>query len=242
MLYRGILATSLSGSLDGLIAARNGGGAYFRNRTHPTDPNTSRQIAMRAAIAAAYVDWQGLTTAQRALWESYARTLPRTNRIGDARHHSGWNEYVRAYTYRIYANNFFAVGVTTSLTTIDLPQPTLTGTPPSGTSNIGSNSATVYFNRSPTDEADYDCLTLIELSGVRTSPGVISITPYPNTRNFFKGPWQLAGYSRSGYDPNYVDMTLSRNIAANERLWFRIRLSSAARGLGPIFYGVIDSA
>lgn len=243
MLYRGLLATNYSGAIDGLIAAHNAGGSYFRSRATPTNPNTSRQIYMRTAIAAAYVAWTGLDASQRAVWEQYARSIARTNRIGETKHHSGWNEYVRAYTYRKYAESQFPTGIDTNPATIALPQPAFGSNIPSGTSTIGQTTAHIYYNLSPTDESDYETLVMCEVSGVRSSPGTITITPYPATKNFFAGPWQLAGVNRTGYGPPYneIVVNLSRAIAANERLWFRLRISSLARGLGSPYYGVITS-
>lgn len=235
MLFRGLLATQLSGALDGLIAARNSGGAYFRNRTTPTDPNTSRQIYMRSALNAAYLNWLDLSPEQRAKWESYARTIVRTNRIGAQRHNSGWNEFVRAYTYRKYAESQLTIGLTTTLSAIDLPQPIATGCV--GTLNSAENFLTF------STDADQDWMStpegalLLEVSGVRTAPGVIALTPYPPTRNFFKGPWQLAAYIDTAYTSTTVQATLTREPTAGERVFWRARVSTLERGLGPIVYG-----
>ncbi len=196
MLFRGLLATQLSGAIDGLIASHNSGGAYFRNRTTPTNPNTSRQIYMRSALSTCYANWLDLDPTIRAQWETYARSITRTNRIGAKRHNSGWNEFVRAYTYRHYAESQLSIGYTTLLSTISQPQPEMTSVTTQPYVHVGD--PTLYFTFDNTNPWLTGTLgegaILIEVSGVRTAPGVIALTPYPPTRNFFKGPWQLAGH------------------------------------------------
>ena len=239
MLYRGLLATQLSGAIDGLIASHNSGGAYFRNRTTPTNPNTSRQIYMRGALNAAYANWLDLSPELRGQWEAYARSVERTNRIGSKRHNSGWNEFVRAFTYRLYAESQLSIGYTTILSTITLPQPTIgpVGTQPY--MHVGD--PTLYFSYDDSNPwltgTFGEGALLIELSGVRTSPGVVELTPYPPTRNFFKGPWQLAGVG-NGAHPNPVTINLSRAPVLNERVFWRARITTLLNGLGPVTYGV----
>lgn len=96
MLFRGLMVTSLSGSLDGLVASHNRGGPYFRNRTVPTDPQTQPQLDMRAAMADVYNGWAAMTEDQRAAWSSYAQTLTVANRIGDRHTLTGftaWSQF-----------------------------------------------------------------------------------------------------------------------------------------------------
>ena len=237
MLFRGLLGTNYSGAVDGLIAARNAGGAYFRNRTTPTDPNTSRQVQMRNALGDAYAAWIALTPNQRAVWESYARSIDRTNRVGDKRHNSGWNEYVRAFTYRRYADTAFGIGITTSLTTIVLPQPSVQ-TPMSLAITTANTDANFTFDETDPWWDDNESVLLVELSGVRTSPGTIVLNPYPATRNFFKGPWQLATYIQGSTtaSPRLIDLTTTPT--QYQRVFWRARISSLTRGLGPIINGI----
>lgn len=237
MLFRGLLATQLSGSLDGLVAAHNSGGAYFRNRTTPTDPNTSRQIYMRTALNAAYLNWLDLSPEQRAVWESYARSIARTNRIGAVRHNSGWNEFVRAFTYRTYIESALPNGLTTTLGTISLPEVTFSG-PSTGVISTGANTMELSFDTGPGWYDDPENSLALELSGVRTAPGVISITPYPPTRNFFKGPWQLVVAAKGQDAGSPIVATLSRNPTQFERVFWRARITSLAHGLSSVQYGV----
>lgn len=237
MLYRGLLATQLSGSIDGLVAAHNSGGSYFRNRTTPTNPNTSRQILMRSAVAAAYLNWLDLSPEQRGAWESYARSITRVNRIGATRHNSGWNEFIRAYTFRKYAESQLPSGVTTTLATIELPQ-VAQSAPYTAAITTANTDFNFTFDTADPWYADDQSVLLIEISGVRTAPGVISLTPYPPTRNFFKGPWQLAGVARGANDSSPRTITLAATPTQFQRVFWRARISSLTRGLGPIQFGV----
>lgn len=105
MLFKGLLATSLSGSIDGITASHNAGGAYFRARTVPTDPNSPAQQAVKAAMGTLSNRWEAvLTVAQRAAWASYAANVPLTNRLGDPINVSGLAMYVRSNLPRIVAD------------------------------------------------------------------------------------------------------------------------------------------
>lgn len=237
MLFRGLLATQLSGSLDGLIAAHNHGGPYFRNRTTPTDPNTSRQILMRAALTAAYANWLDLDPTLRAAWEAFARSTERTNRIGAQRHNSGWNEFVRAFTYRHYAEAELSIGLTTTLSTAPAG-PIIFGMAPGVVLDAGTDQFIMSVpEQSGTWWEDEESAWLLELSTVRTAPGVVAYTPYPPTRNFFKGPWQLAG-SVLGQASGNITVTLTRNATTGERVFWRARVTSKTRGLSTVLYGV----
>lgn len=91
----GPLAAALSGSVGGTVFSRNRGGAYVRNRSIPVDPNTSFQIAVRAALAAQSQNWADRSDAERNAWESWALQNPVTNALGNAIRLSGHQAYVQ---------------------------------------------------------------------------------------------------------------------------------------------------
>lgn len=94
MLFKGLLATSMSGKVDGVVASRNKGGAYFRNRSMPVNPNTARQQTIRGRFGNLQTRWRDVLTAQqRTEWEGYATVTTKNNRIGDARVLQGKNWY-----------------------------------------------------------------------------------------------------------------------------------------------------
>lgn len=95
MLFKGTMGTDYSGSLAGITASRNRGGAYLRNRSIPTNTNTTRQQDVRAAFAFATLQWRLLTDVQRAAWNAYAAATPITNRIGETITLAGNSMYIR---------------------------------------------------------------------------------------------------------------------------------------------------
>lgn len=102
MLFEPLLGTSLSGSVGGIVASHNAGGAYFRARVVPTNPNTVFQIAVRSQVASLTVQWQtALTPLQRDAWNVYARNVTVTNRIGNQVNISGIAHFVRSNTSRV---------------------------------------------------------------------------------------------------------------------------------------------
>lgn len=237
MLYRGLLIDGLTGKINGAVASHGPGGAYFRSLGTPTNPNTSRQILIRSAAAAAYANWTDLSPTLRATWEQYARSIARPNRIGKTFTRSGWNEFVRAYTYRHYAEAEFSLGLTTTLSSIVGPEfwpgEQLVGSIATGVTDFTMTCAAGTDWQASTENA-----LLLELSGVRTAPGVVEFTPLPPTRNSFKGPWQLAGGSIGGHGGGTLTIPLTRAPVQFERIFWKARVTSLLRGMGTIQYGV----
>jgi hypothetical protein len=99
MLIRFGLGGQLSGSVAGVVAGHNKGGQYLRNRSIPTNPNSSRQQTVRSAFATAALTWGNLTSGQRAAWEAYASQTPVLNRLGESITVSGFNMFVRTNAY-----------------------------------------------------------------------------------------------------------------------------------------------
>jgi len=94
MLIRTGMGTQLSGSVGGVVASRNAGGMYLRNRTVPVNPNSAAQSDVRTEFSNAAIGWAGLTAGQRTGWEGYAAGTPVVNRLGETITLSGFNWYV----------------------------------------------------------------------------------------------------------------------------------------------------
>lgn len=89
--------SEMAGSIGGNTFARNKGGSYVRARTKPINPNTGRQVAVRAALAFLTARWgQTLTAAQRTAWGLYAAGVVMQNRLGVSINLSGFNHYIRS--------------------------------------------------------------------------------------------------------------------------------------------------
>lgn len=91
----GSIVSDIRGSIGGTVFSRNGGGAYAKQRTKPTDPNTSGQQLMRAITSSMYAAWAALTAAVRTDWGTYASNVTLVNRLGDVINVSAYNMYCR---------------------------------------------------------------------------------------------------------------------------------------------------
>ena len=178
MLFKGILATQMSGAIGGVVASHNAGGTYFRARVTPTNPNSPQQQAVRNAVAFLSNFWNnGLTLPQRRVWDTYAENVTVTNRIGDQVFISGMAQYVRSNVARIQANLARAD---------DGP----------GVFNIGQNSQTRIVNFSEATQLG----ELLFENGVLTDEWANEVggfmwvfisRPQNPSINYFRGPYRL---------------------------------------------------
>lgn len=88
------IAGELSGSIGANTWAHNKGGPYVRQRGIPTNPQSTKQMAIRTILAFLSGQWQVLTDNQRDAWNLYAQTHPVINRLGQAQKLSGHQTYV----------------------------------------------------------------------------------------------------------------------------------------------------
>ncbi len=96
MLIKFNYVAAASGKLNGLVAAKNKGGQYFRNFSVPLNPDTTAQALVRNRLTGNSQAWQSLVDADRLSWENFALLHPRTNPLGDVRHLSGFQSFVSA--------------------------------------------------------------------------------------------------------------------------------------------------
>ena len=91
--FKGLLG-SLSGSVANATFSSNRGGAYLRQRVAPTNPQTLRQQAARAALTTLSSGWRALSSTQRAEWDAWAAAHPGTDRLGNTINYTGHQMYV----------------------------------------------------------------------------------------------------------------------------------------------------
>ncbi len=104
MKFQPLLGTDLSGSVGGITASHNRGGAYFRNRAIPVNPNTTQQQAVRGFLATLTSLWNDtLTPAQRDAWNTYALNVPLLDSLGNPRNVGGLGMYIRSNVPRLQA-------------------------------------------------------------------------------------------------------------------------------------------
>lgn len=91
----GAIVTEGSGKINGFVASRNRGGAYFRTKVTPLNPSSTAQQNVRGQLGALASQWSGLTEAQRASFNNAVTDFASTDVFGDIRNPSGINLFVK---------------------------------------------------------------------------------------------------------------------------------------------------
>lgn len=177
MKFLPLLGDKLSGSIGGITASHNRGGAYFRQRVTPVNTNTVKQQAVRGAMAQLSNFWGSvLTPSQRDAWNVYAFNVPLVDPIGEPRNVGGLGMYNRGNVARLQAA---LPRVDSGPIVFNLGE----FTQPTGLA-ITTIGQTFDFDITNTDEwANEDDAAL----------QVYVSRPTSVTRNFFKGPYRFAG-------------------------------------------------
>jgi hypothetical protein len=91
----GALVVAGSGKINGWVASRNRGGAYFRTKVTPLNPSTSAQQTARGILGSLSTQWSQLTDAMRLSFNNAVSDFAKTDIFGDIRNPSGINLYVK---------------------------------------------------------------------------------------------------------------------------------------------------
>lgn len=100
----GAIVVAGSGKLGGHVASRNRGGAYFRTKVTPVNPDTTYQAGVRNRLTSISQEWRSLSASNRDSWNSAVQAFAKTDVFGDLKNPSGFNLYQRLN------NNLDAVG------------------------------------------------------------------------------------------------------------------------------------
>lgn len=213
----------MSGSIAGNTYARNSYGNYVRARTKPINPNTARQVQVRAALSLLTEHWANiLTSDQREKWGDYAAGVAMKNRLGESIHLSGFNHFIRSNHLRI----------TTSGPWIPAG-PGVNELPAADgkfaiTASAGTQLITVTFD---------DVMAWANEVGGRMF--VFGGKPQNTQRNFFAGPWRGGGFfaGQVGAAPaSPLPLGTFYHLTQGQRLWCYARISRADVRLSEKFY------
>ena len=91
----GAIVGQVSGSVGSNTFSRNRFGTYIRNRSIPINPNSSFQQNVRSVFANQSSGWQGLLTAQKEAWKTWAQNNPVTDAFGDQQVLTGHQAYIQ---------------------------------------------------------------------------------------------------------------------------------------------------
>lgn len=218
------LGGEMSGSLGGITASHNRGGAYLRRRSIPTNPNSTRQQQIRTFFGAGVQAWtQTLTPLQRQDWRDYAAAVPRTDSLGNQYFMTGQQAFISSRTMQQLAGQ---TPVSAAPLVLDTGVPVTDVIPEeTGVEDDGGTPrfhSSVFFGGPRGVAGD-----LLIFAGIPQSPG----------RTFYKGPYQLAAIEE-------LDTTgdpVAPNVAMNDPdVWFNSRIYAAGEFVPLRFVAVYD--
>lgn len=203
----------LSGSINGYVFSRNRAGAYVRNRSLVTNPNTPFQVEARGNFRDAVDAWTNtINQTSRDEWETYAANTPVLNRLGDPIHLSGQQMFIRSYQAIAMVGGSAPSGAPAIF---DLGTFTL----PTITADASAGELSVAFTN--TDE------------WATAVGGFLSIKqsrPQNPTVNFFRGPWRFVGMIEGDVvaptSPVVID-AIHLPLTAGQKLFFEVRAINA---------------
>jgi len=203
----------LSGSINGWVYSHNRSGAYVRNRSLVTNPNTAFQVEARGNFRDAVDAWtNNLDNDMRAQWETYAANTPVLNRLGDPINLSGQQMFIRSYQAIAMVGGDAPTGAPSIF---DLG----TFSPPVISASALAGELSVAFTNSDEWATAVDGFLSIKQS-----------RPQNPTVNFFKGPWRfvgsIAGALIAPTSPEVLD-ALYLPLIAGQKLFFEVRAINA---------------
>jgi len=213
MLFKGTIGTQYSGSLAGIVASHNRGGAYFRQRAIPTNPNSIPQQVARSRFAIFAYDWTNtLSQASRDAWDTYAANVLVTNRIGEQVNRTGRAWYMGENIARTMYGGANVDTAPTELTRalpigVDWDSCSVDGT---------SGELTLAFTEEGWGATD-DAFVGIQVGNEQTP-----------TRNFYKAPFRISttidGDSTTPItSPATKQIVVAGSVSAGNKLPVRVR-------------------
>ncbi len=214
MLFKPLIGAELSGSVGGITASRNKGGAFFRVRVVPIDPGTPAQSIVRQAMGTLASRWQtGLDAPQRVAWETYAENVPLLNRLGDSVNVTGLNMYQRSNVIRLQNGLARVDDAPTIFNLGDFTAPTIQ-------SLLAPTAVSIGF----TDTDDWvgeDGAAMLWYGSRNTAPSIV----------FFKGPYraftlQILGDAITPVPSPFAGVN-PFNLSVGNKGFFQVRVTRA---------------
>ncbi len=209
MLFTSPVYSQASGSIAGITFSHNRGGMYTRARVTPTDPSSSRQQIMRAAMGVLAPYWgETLTQVQRDAWDLYGDNVPWINPLGATIFLTGQQHFLRTNTIMLQIEeNIQPVAPTVfDLGTFTLP--TINTALEAGTFGIAFDNTDAWANGTGGFMLTY--------GGKTQGPG----------RAFYRSPWRFAAKVIGDVVPPASPVVIPSPypLSADNLLWVRIRI------------------
>lgn len=207
-------AGAASGSIRSDTWSHNRFGMYVRNRTIPVNPNTDRQVSIRATLAELTTRWaQTLTAVQRTAWNLYGASVVMKNKIGQDIFLTGFNHFLRS---NIERRNQGDTPVDAGPVLFELPNQD--GTLAAAFSEA-TQILTITFNDALAWCSEDDAALLVYQG-----------QPQNAQRNFFGGPWRFVRWIAGNVGVPVTspqDCTCAFAVAQGQRDWAYARILRA---------------
>lgn len=222
------LVSEFSGKQGSTVASHNRFGPYFRNRTIPTNPNTTSQQNARNDLLTASKAWAGLTAAQQAAWNAAAPLVTLYDRLGRPYHPTGHQYFVSVNrTTYVYSGS---TAVTSAPPTASAPAAILTA---SVTAVVGVPSHSVAYTATPLAAAT----KLIIEATAMMSPGRFYVG-----RSQFRQVLITAAAAASPSDIKTVYAAKFGSLVAGKKIFYRLTvITSDGQRSAPLTTSVVVS-
>jgi hypothetical protein len=192
----------ISGSIAGNTFARNRFGNYIRPRTKPVNPNSIQQAKCRDIIAQLAQYWHDTCTpAERDAWNTYANNVAMKNRLGETTYMTGFNHFIRYNSLYLRQTGLVE---STGPTGTTLPEKDSTL---SMTALVSDQTLNFSFNESSPWRSITGSKMIMEAG-----------CPQGVTRNFFGGPWKLAG-GITAVNPSPKAIASPYTLTLGQKIW-----------------------
>lgn len=212
MKYKSALIAQGSGSLGGMTFSHNRGGQYIRNRSIPTNPNTSAQNLVRNFMRTLTNAWTSiLTEAQRTAWTQWADNTPTRDPLGEPRKMTGLNAYIRGNVARLLATLTRVDDAPSEYNLGEFTHPTITSV------TASTDVAVVAFTNTDSWAGETGSAMLI-FCGVPQGRGI----------QFFKGPYKFAtkiAGNNTTPPTSPVNVTLPFNFAVGQKCFLSVTVT-----------------
>jgi len=225
MLFKGLLATEMSGSIAGITASHNRGGQYFRARAIPVNPSSTRQQVIRGAMSALAIRWTNtLTQPQRDAWDVYAQNVPVKDKLGASRKLTGLNWFSACNTPRVQS------GIILPTVFIDNAPIIMTMSPMTPPGIVSATAATDILSISFTNTDEWAIAVggaLLVYCGIPQSPGAMA----------YKGPYRYSGKVPGAVVPptSPLPITSQYPFGVGNRVHVQFRAITADGRISPSF-------
>lgn len=97
MKVKSTLYEVISGSIGTITGAMGLGGAYFKEKTSPNNPQSANQLIIRDAMKNANTAWGLVAVSVKEAWNEYAKTMSYINSTGHTVKQTGWTAFNASY-------------------------------------------------------------------------------------------------------------------------------------------------